>query len=818
MRKLLGIIISIIIFSSCEKQNEMFFPPEVGDVTLYGITAKTVYAESYIEDSKNIDVDECGFCVYPNDDKTDVRYVKAVLSNGMFSVKIDSLKPGTDYRIKAYARNAVGIGYSDSEKICKTSLSVAEISTNNVLDITPTTAVCGGNITSDGGLQVTERGVCWSTSHNPTIYNNRTTDGTGIGSFTSSITDLTNETTYYVRAYATNSMGTAYGDEKCFLTTAKPTVMTRLVTDVSDISAVCGGNVTSIGSSPLTARGVCWATHHNPTVDDNKTFDGVDVGEFISNITELTEGTVYHVRAYATNEVGTSYGEEITFRTLTFPTVSTNIVTNVSFTTATCGGNISSDGGAEVTARGVCWSTSQNPTISDNKTIDGEGLGNFTSNITGLTAETTYYVRAYATNSVGIAYGEQRIFTTATTVLPTVTTSAASNIAETSAVCGGNVTWDGGATVTSRGIVYWTSSNNVSQTVICGSGTGNFTTTLSGLSAGTTYYYKAYSTNSVGTSYGEQMSFTTLSTPVVTTRSITNISFTSVVCGGNISHNGGSIVTARGVCWSTSPNPTISDSKTNNGSGTGSFTSNITGLTDGTTYYIRAYATNSVGTAYGQELQFMTVDYGTPGQPFTDIRDGNTYSTVIIGSQTWMAENLRYAGNIQLGDTTSYNTAYRYYPNNNSNNVHTYGYLYNRRAVFNGASSSSSNPSGIQGICPDGWHLPSNAEWSQLSDYLNNADNVGAMLAGNTNLWESGTLTNSSYFGLTGFSALPAGVYSNYYSGFGRYAKFWSATEMSFYSVYIRFISYERTNISGWESTNYASSKDGFSVRCVKNE
>lgn len=218
MRKLLGIIISIIIFSSCEKQNEMFFPPEVGDVTLYGVTAKTVYAESYIEDSKNIDVDECGFCVYPNDDKTDVRYVKAVLSNGMFSVKIDSLKPGTDYSIKSYARNAVGVGYSDFEKICKTSLSVAEISTNNVFDITPTTAVCGGNITSDGGLQVTERGVCWSTSHNPTIYNNRTIDGTGIGSFTSNITDLTNETTYYVRAYATNSMGTAYGQELQFTT------------------------------------------------------------------------------------------------------------------------------------------------------------------------------------------------------------------------------------------------------------------------------------------------------------------------------------------------------------------------------------------------------------------------------------------------------------------------------------------------------------------------------------------------------------------------------------------------------------------------
>ena len=222
----------------------------------------------------------------------------------------------------------------------------------------------------------------------------------------------------------------------------------------------------------------CWATHHNPTVDDNITFDGVDVGEFISNITGLAEGNVCHVRAYATNEVGTSYGEEITFRTLTLPTISTNEVTNISFTTATCGGNIISDGGAEITACGVCWSTSINPTTANSYTFNGTGTGSYLSYITGLTAGRIYYVRAYATNSVGTAYGEQRIFTTATTVLPTVTTSAASNITETSAVCGGNVTSDGGATVTSRGFVYGTSSNNLSQTVQSGSGTGNFTTTL----------------------------------------------------------------------------------------------------------------------------------------------------------------------------------------------------------------------------------------------------------------------------------------------------------------------------------------------------
>ena len=511
MRKLLGIIISIIIFSSCEKQNEMFFPPEVGDVTLYGVTAKTVYAESYIEDSKNIDVDECGFCVYPNDDKTNVRLVKAVLSNEMFSVKIDSLNPGTYYCIKAYARNAAGVGYSDYEKNCRTLFSLAEISTNEVLEIRPTTAVCGGNVTSDGGLQVFERGVCWSISQNPTTSDAKTTNGTGIGNFTSNITGLTDGTTYYVRAYATNEMGTAYGEEKSFLTTSKPTVTTYPVTEISGTSAVCGGNVTSTGSSAIVARGVCWATHQNPTIEDDKTFDSVDTGSlFTSNITGLTEATTYYVRAYATNADGTSYGEERVFRTLSSPIVSTNAVTDISYGTATCGGNVSSDGGVSVTARGVCWSTSQNPTISDSKTTDGSGTGSFTSNITGLASGTTYYVRAYATNNIGTAYGETKQFVAINP--PTVQTNSATNITTTGATISGNVTSDGGANVTSRGFVYGTTISNLSQNIQNGSGLGTFTSIPTGLAPNTTYYYKAYATNSAGTSYGEVKQFTTIST------------------------------------------------------------------------------------------------------------------------------------------------------------------------------------------------------------------------------------------------------------------------------------------------------------------
>ena len=511
MRKLFWIIFSVIIFSSCEKQNELFFPPEVGDVKLYGETAKTVYAESYIEDSKNIEVTECGFYVYPNDDKTNVRLVKAVLSNGMFSVKIDSLNPGTDYRIKAYARNAAGVGYSDSEKNCRTLFSLAEISTNEVLEIRPTTAVCGGNISSSGGLPIMERGVCWSTSQNPTTNDAKTTDGTDIGNFTSNITGLTDGTTYYVRAYATNEMGTAYGEEKRFLTTSKPTVTTYPVTEISGTSAVCGGNVTSTGSSAIVARGVCWATHYNPTIEDDKTFDSVDTGSlFTSNITGLTEGTTYYVRAYATNGDGTSYGEERVFRTLSLPVVSTNAVTNISYGTATCGGNVSLDGGVSVTARGVCWSTSQNPTINDSKTIDGSGTGSFTSNITGLAGGTTYYVRAYATNNIGTAYGETKQFVAIN--LPTVQTNSATNVTTSGATISGNVISDGGSNVTSRGFVYGTTINNMSQNIQNGSGLGTYTSIPTGLAPGTTYYYKAYATNSAGTSYGEIKQFTTIST------------------------------------------------------------------------------------------------------------------------------------------------------------------------------------------------------------------------------------------------------------------------------------------------------------------
>lgn len=191
-----------------------------------------------------------------------------------------------------------------------------------------------------------------------------------------------------------------------------PTVTTDTVSNITDTSAVCGGNVTSDGGAPVTARGVCWSTISNPTLNNSHTHDSSGTGIFTSNVTGLSAGTTYYIRAYATNAVGTTYGNEDTITTWTIPIVTTDTISNITDNSAVCGGNITSDGGAPVTTRGVCWSTTPNPTISDNHTTDSTGIGHFTSNITGLRFGTTYYARAYATNSVGTAYGNEDTFTT----------------------------------------------------------------------------------------------------------------------------------------------------------------------------------------------------------------------------------------------------------------------------------------------------------------------------------------------------------------------------------------------------------------------
>lgn len=197
------------------------------------------------------------------------------------------------------------------------------VSTIAVTSVSFTTAASGGNVTDEGGATVIEKGVCWNIAGSPTISNSKTSDGAGSGAFASNITQLTPSTQYYIRAYATNSAGTGYGNEVSFTTIAvtAPEITTTAITSITESSAVSGGNVTSENGGSVTAKGVCWSTTANSTIEDSKTTDGTGTGSFVSNITDLLPGTTYYVKAYATNSAGTGYGAEVSFTTDQYPRI-----------------------------------------------------------------------------------------------------------------------------------------------------------------------------------------------------------------------------------------------------------------------------------------------------------------------------------------------------------------------------------------------------------------------------------------------------------------------------------------------------------------
>jgi uncharacterized protein (TIGR02145 family) len=503
--------------------------------------------------------------------------------------------------------------------------------------------------------------------------------------------------------------------------------------------------------------------------------------------------------------------------------VTTADITAVAQTTASGGGEVTSDGGATVTARGVCWNTVGTPTISDSKTTDGTGTGPFASALSGLAAGTPYYVKAYASNSAGTAYGEERQFTTSqAAALPTVTTTDITAIAQTTATGGGNVSADGGATVTARGVCWntgGTPTTSDSKTTD-GGGTGSFNSSLTGLTAGTPYYVRAYATNSAGTAYGEEKPFTT-SQPVVlatvTTDDISAIAETTATGGGNVTADGGATVTAKGICWNTGGAPTIAGNKTTDGGGTGSFTSSLAGLTANTPYYVRAYATNSAGTAYGEEKQFSTTGGGGGEGTVTDIRDGHVYKTVVIGGQNWLAENMAYLPAVSTfsdgSETSPYYYVYGYEGNTVSDakatsNYATSGVLYNWEAA--------------RTACPNGWHLANEDNWKTLEMNQgmsqSDADATGARNSGSVGgkLKEAGTAhwlsPNTGATNASGFTAISSGNrFEAGFTGLGYSCHFWSLTGGGPSSRVYRVLG----NSSDGVYLDNTSGSYGFSVRCI---
>ncbi|MDX9845793.1 MAG: FISUMP domain-containing protein [Tenuifilaceae bacterium] len=761
--------------------------------------------------SPNDATNESGFTAVPNGYRA---------SDGSFLSLTYTSEIWTSTAVSSISNNYVYIHYSGSISVTdgmtygtgravrcikNAEVLVPTVTTNSITDIAQTTATAGGNVTSDGGAEVTARGVCWSTSENPTVADSKTEDGSGTGEFNSSITGLTASTTYYVRAYATNSAGTAYGEQKVFTTTAAGDSQSIVIgtgnyvdqrlpiepfysysyTQSIYLKSEIGtsGQISSLkyyfnGNSEWTDQIVVYMGH-----TDQEVFSSPSDWIPMENLTQVYSGDLsvtatagwvtislatpftYNnsqnlVIAVDENTSGYHSGSDdfyctdmglvrsiffyndydnpdpaqpptgdlsnyIPNTTLTIipsgqsataPTVSTTTVTSITQTSAISGGTISDDGGADITAKGVVWGTVAAPTLEANTglTNDGSGTDGFSSELTGLTANTTYYVRAYATNSAGTGYGEELQFTTQEEYTGETVTDIDGNIYpvveigtqkwmgqnlrvtkfndNTSISYPGsdNTAWEanstgayawydnneinksgygalynwyavqgnklcptgwhvpsneewvtlieylGGAAVAggklkAAGTEFWNSSSaegtNESGFAAVGGGNrwggGNFasqkvfgmywTTDISEYDTPISWYLWYNGTTASYGNYDKNDGFSVrcimdpaAALPTITTSAVTSISQTSAISGGNISADGGASVTARGVVWSTSENPSISDSKTEDGTGTGEFTSEIAGLSSNTTYYVRAYATNSAGTAYGQQVIFTT--------------------------------------------------------------------------------------------------------------------------------------------------------------------------------------------------------------------
>jgi uncharacterized protein (TIGR02145 family) len=581
----------------------------------------------------------------------------------------------------------------------KESPLLMKIQNDSITNVTINNAVIFSTII-DIGEGVEQFGHCWSQAINPTLEDceSSTTLGTPSkpGPFTGSLSGLTPGKKYYARAYLKSGSVVVYSNNLDFTTLSPtlPVVQTDSVKESTSHSALVGGTVQFVGMtlSGITEHGHCWSDiNTTPSVLNTKTTLGSKsaAGSYQSNLTGLQTNTQYFVRAYATNDAGTGYGATITFTTPDdqLPVISTAVVTDITSVSARCGGTVSAEGAYPVTSRGVCWSNAHDPTYLNNHTSNGAGSGSFVSNLNGLTANTTYYVRAYATNAKGIAYGQEVEFKTEIiTAKPTVITSGVNGVTDISAVCGGNVT-----------------------------------------------------------------------------------------------DEGGKAITAKGVCWSLDPVPTLSDQFTNEGGGNGIFTSNLTGLHPLTRYYVCAYATNANGTSYGSIIEFKTgFNCGTR---FVDITNAVSFLTVKIGNQCWMSENLNVGTMISgPSDQTNNSLVEKYCYNDQLSNCETYGGLYQWNEMMQYTTNEST-----QGICPDGWHIPSDYEWKVMEMTIGmsqaSADSAGwrgtieggKLKAAGTTFWDS---PNTGATNSTLFTALPAGDRnsSGNFESLGYFTDYWTST------------------------------------------
>ena len=529
------LIIGFIFLYACGEKESIKgktnkIPITTNQVTL--ITSDSAMGGGSIVDDGGEIIKERGICwsINKNPTVSDSK-VASGIGKGAFSVMMKGLSPNTSYNVRVYSISEQGEVYGNEVNF-KTATRRPSLVTTNISNLTGSKVTIANQILSDGGATITQRGVCWSSSNSTPTIN----DSINISTSTTSIYDvnlstLMANTTYWLRAYATNSAGTGYSSPTISFRTSGPNLpelSTVSVTNITRTTAIASAFVNSNGGALLSNYGICVSTQNTMIPRVCYWVNGNILGPYSLNINNLNPGTTYYVRAYANNAAGEGSSTVVqAFTTLPAspPTVVATTSSDVLFTSASLFGNVTDDGGSQVLERGFYISDLSTPNISSTKvTASSAGTGNFSVNVSGLQSGKTYYYRAYARNSINTSLSSNTLqFNTKAATTPILSTIQESNVMENSITTGGNISNDGGVPITLRGVVWSRTPNtniniNTGVVVNSGSGYGVFTTQLTSLPSNTTIYFKAFARNDAGlVGYGiERTATTRISVPTLT--------------------------------------------------------------------------------------------------------------------------------------------------------------------------------------------------------------------------------------------------------------------------------------------------------------
>ena len=539
-----------------------------------------------------------------------------------YSATINNLYTNTRYAVRPIGISSYGMGMGTIAYVYTLKTDNALISSCTLSDTIQNSIRVTANLLSQGTYPIVEYGFCYSTEvQEPTAESNLKNIATVNGSsFSTTLNNLTSETTYWVRAYVKDNAGNYTYSETASYTVIQHTMLvvsTLPADEITITKAQLHGHVEASNVNIIKEQGFCWSyTKALPETTDSKLTVQTTTGNYAATIS-VNHGTTYYYRAYAINMDGsTFYGDVMSFTTpdLTPLVLTVGDATNVTETSATVSGTISNKDNISITMQGFCWSAENaEPVVGDatTATLTTQGTA-FENMLNNLTPGTKYYYRIFAINEIGINYSEVKQFTTAISYAPTLSETTVSEVTLTTARTSASILNDGGAAISERGFCISSVSQSpttADRKVTVATEQDMFTATIDQLTEGSTYFIRAYAINKNGVSYGETATFTTIGIvlPTVIANAATDLTETSATLNGAVTDKGNGTITSQGFCWSTSNNqPTIEDNKMETTGNGDAFTSAITGLTRNTKYYFRAYAINEKGIAYSEVKEFTT--------------------------------------------------------------------------------------------------------------------------------------------------------------------------------------------------------------------